>query len=95
MVDKLEFLQDTTFHFGVTYPWMPKELKIWLRWATFDQLGDLLFLQIESNMEQRMETTIREQYGYEAQFNDDNAIVTKAWDKAQTSVSTTVVTGFT
>ena len=46
-------------------------------------------------MEQRMETTIREQYGYEAQFNDDNAIVTKAWDKAQTSVSTTVVTGFT
>lgn len=41
---------------------------------------------IESNMEARMEMSIREQYGYDLLSNAENAKVTLAWDKAQTSL---------
>ena len=38
-------------------------------------------------MEDRMRMTIVEQYGYDSLSNEENAKVTQAWDKAQTSVS--------
>lgn len=46
-----------------------------------------VLLQIESNMQDRMSRTIREQYGYDIQYNEDNLRLTEAWDKAQSSVS--------
>lgn len=41
---------------------------------------------IEENVQQRMTRTIIEQYGFDYQYQEENARITESWDKAQSSL---------